>query len=86
LDYEDGVLQVIVAMWRNDNYKAECMPARYQISYYPINEIFDGKYRKIRISVQTNDGKKLKVQVFLKGYHAKLSTDNLKTAPSCRST
>jgi hypothetical protein len=83
--YEDGVIQQIVAMWRNDNYKAECKPARYRISYYPVNEIFDGKYRKIRVSVQTKDGKNLKVQVFPKGYHAKPLTDNLKTTPNCRS-
>jgi hypothetical protein len=83
--HEDGVIQQIVAMWRNDNYKAECKPARYQISYYPVNEIFDGRYRKIRVSVQTKDGKNLKVQVFPRGYHARLLTTNLKTTPNCRS-
>lgn len=70
--YEDEVRQEIDSMWRNDNYKEECRPARYQIGYYPVNENFDGKYRKIRVTVQTEDGESLKAQVFPKGYHAKL--------------
>jgi hypothetical protein len=69
--YEDGVIQQIVAMRRNDNYKVERKRARYQLSYYPVNEIFDGKYRKIRITVKIKNGKSLKVQVFPQGYHAK---------------
>jgi hypothetical protein len=70
--YEDETRQEIDSMWRNDKYKEERRQARYQISYYPVNENFDGKYRKIRVAVQTKDGKSLKAQVFPKGYHAKL--------------
>jgi hypothetical protein len=68
--YEDGVRQEIESLLRNDNYIEECRQARYQLGYYPINENFDGKYRKITVTVQTKDGKKWKAQVFPKGYHA----------------
>jgi hypothetical protein len=84
--YEDGVIQQTDSMWRNDNYKAECKPARYQLSYVPVNESFDGKYRKIKVIVKTKDGRILRAQVFPKGYYAKPLTDDLKATSNCRST
>jgi len=72
--YEDGVKQEINSLYRSDNYKQECRQARYQIGYYPVNEKFDGKYRKINVVVQTKDGKNRKTHVFPKGYHAHLLT------------
>ena len=76
LVYEDGVQQDINHMWRNDNYKQERKQARYQLGYYPTNEKFDGKYRKINVTVQAKDVTKWKVQVFPKGYHANLVFKN----------
>jgi hypothetical protein len=70
--YEDWIRQEIDSLWRNDNYLEECSQTRYQLGYYPINENYDGKYRKITVTVQTKDGKKWKAQVFPKGYHATL--------------
>jgi hypothetical protein len=65
--YEDGIRQEIESLWRNDNYLEECRQARYQLGYYPINENFDGKYRKIPVTVQTKMGRSGKPRFFPKG-------------------
>jgi len=60
--YEDGVEQQILAFMQT----GEQSSGNYSLYYEPMNMVFDGKRRKVRIEARTNDGRKLRVNTWLR--------------------
>jgi hypothetical protein len=69
--YENGVKQEIYDFMRVESSEKSGSQAVYKIGYVPMDEYVDGKFRKLTIKIQTKDGRRLKGQVFPKGYVAK---------------
>jgi hypothetical protein len=68
--YENGVKQEIDFMRVESSEKSGSQTV-YKIGYVPTDEYVDGKFRKLTVKIQTKDGRRLKDQVFPKGYVAK---------------
>jgi hypothetical protein len=69
--YENGVKQEIYDFMRVESSEKSESQTVYKIGYVPMDEYVDGKFRKLTVKIQTKDGRKLKGQVFPKGYVAK---------------
>ncbi len=69
--YEDGVKQTISYWAEKEGSVTANKPGIYEICYYPSNNLFDGKFRKIRVEVRTKDKGKLRVKFSPIGYYAK---------------
>ena len=69
--YEDGVRQEMCFWKRNVGSDRQTDEPLYEAGYYPMNNQFEGEYRKIRVLVRSKDQRKLKVQFTPKGYYAK---------------
>jgi len=68
--YENGVKQEIDFM-RVERSEKSGSQTVYKIGYVPTDEYVDGKFRKLTVKIQTKDGRRLKGQVFPKGYVSK---------------
>ena len=68
--YENGVKQEIYDFMRVESSKKSGSQTVYKIGYVPMDEYVDGKFRKLTVNIQTKDGRRLKGQVFPKGYVA----------------
>jgi hypothetical protein len=69
--YEDGVRQEICFFRRNEGSGKQTQQAMYEVGYYPMNDLFEGEFRKIRVLVRSKGKSKLRVQSSPKGYFAK---------------
>ena len=68
--YEDDVKQEMCYWKRNVGSGRQADQPMYEAGYYPINSLFRGEWRKIRVLVGNKDKRKLKVQFTPQGYYA----------------
>lgn len=69
--YEDGVKQELQHWKRNVDPDRQPDQPMYEAGYLPDTRYFSGEWRKIRVKVRKQDGRKLKVQFSPNGYFAK---------------
>jgi hypothetical protein len=69
--YENGVKQEIYDFMRVESSEKSGSQTVYKMGYVPMDEYVDSKFRKLTVKIQTKDGRRLKSQVFPKGYVAK---------------
>ena len=74
--YENGVKQVIDDFTRVESSEKSGSQTVYKIRYVPMDEYVDSKFRKLTVKIQPKDGRRLKGQVFPKGYVAKKTHPN----------
>lgn len=68
---EDGVRQELQFWQRRGALETESKQAAYKMGYFPSNQVFNGKFRKIRVEARTKDERKLRVKFSPEGYYAK---------------